>query len=79
MDARGWLGRCASAGAFMVPGLALALPSGYSYGAALLVLAALAGVPLWWRQPVARPAWWLAGAFSGMAGLWLLDVGAAWG
>ena len=79
MDARGWLGRCASAGAFMVPGLALALPSGYSYGAALLVLAALAGVPLWWRQPVARPAWWLAGAFSGMAALWLLDVGAAWG
>ena len=30
MDSRGWLGRCASAGAFMVPGLALALPSGYS-------------------------------------------------
>ena len=79
MDARRWFGRAANAGAFMVPGLALLLPSGYSYGAALLVLAAMASAPLWWRQPVPHAAWWLATAFSGMAALWLLDVGAAWG
>lgn len=63
----------------MVPGLALWLPSGYSYGAVLLLLAALASMMLWCRQPVSRAAWWLSGAFAAMAALWLLDVGAAWG
>ena len=63
----------------MVPGLALCLPSGYSYGAALLLLAALASAPVWWRRPAPRAAWWLAAAFSCMAALWLLDVGATWG
>ena len=74
-----WFGRCASAGAFMVPGLALWLPSGYSYGAVLLLLAALASAPVWWRRPAPPAAWWLTAAFSCMAALWLLDVGAAWG
>ena len=78
-NASRWFGRLASVGAFMVPGLALALPSGYSYGAALLALAALASAPLWWPHPAPRSAWWLAAAFSGMAALWMLDVGAAWG
>ena len=49
-----WFGRCASIGAFMVPGLALWLPSGYSYGAALLLLAALASAPVWWKRPAPR-------------------------
>ncbi|RZJ11249.1 MAG: O-antigen ligase family protein [Acidovorax sp.] len=74
-----WFGRCASVGAFMVPGLALWLPSGYSYGAALLLLAALASAPVWWRRPAPRAAWWLTAAVSCMAALWLLDVGATWG
>lgn len=63
----------------MVPGLALWLPSGYSYGAVLLLLAALASAPVWWRRPAPPAAWWLTAAFSCMAALWLLDVGAAWG
>ena len=79
MKAYRWFGRCASAGAFMVPGLALWLPSGYSYGAALLLLAALASAPVWWRRPAPRAAWWLMAAFSCMGALWLLDVGATWG
>ena len=79
MGAQRWFGRCASLGAFMVPGLALWLPSGYSYGAVLLLLAALSSAPTWWRSPAPRAAWWLMAAFLGMAGLWMLDVGAAWG
>ncbi|ART46882.1 O-antigen ligase family protein [Acidovorax carolinensis] len=79
MTARRWYGRCASIGAFMVPGLALWLPSGYSYGAVLLLLAALASVPMWWRSPAPRAVWWLTAAFVAMAGLWTLDVGTAWG
>ncbi|MCE1193032.1 MAG: O-antigen ligase family protein [Acidovorax sp.] len=79
MKAYRWFGRCASAGAFMVPGLALWLPSGYSYGAALLLLAALASAPVWWRRPAPPAAWWLMAAFSCMGALWLLDVGATWG
>lgn len=74
-----WFGHCASAGAFMVPGLALWLPSGYSYGAVLLLVGALASAPVWGRRPAPRTAWWLTAAFSCMAALWLLDVGAAWG
>ena len=40
-DTHRWFSRCASIGAFMVPGLALWLQSGYSYGAALLLVGAL--------------------------------------
>ena len=63
----------------MVPGLALWLPSGYSYGAVLLLLATLASAPLWWNRPAPQAAWWLTAAFSCMAALWMLDVGATWG
>ncbi|ART56404.1 polymerase [Acidovorax carolinensis] len=79
MTAQRWFGNCASLGAFMVPGLALWLPSGYSHGALLLLLAALASAPTWWRRPAPRAAWWLMAAFLCMAGLWMLDVGTAWG
>jgi O-antigen ligase len=79
MSAQRWFGRCASLGAFMVPGLALWLPSGYSYGAVLILLAALASAPTWWRRPAPRAAWCLMAAFLCMAGLWMLDVGTAWG
>ena len=72
-----WL-RLSSAGAFMVPGLALWLPSGYSWGAALLFLAAVASAPVWLRQPVARSSWWLLACMVAMLGVWLLDMGPQW-
>lgn len=68
-----WL-RAACAGGFMVPALALWLPSGYSWGAALLLLAALLALPRWWGHPVPREGWWLAACFAAMAVLWLLDA-----
>lgn len=69
-----WLTACSSAGAFAVPGLALWLPSGYSYGAVLLLLTALASVALWARRPLAPEARWLALAYCAMGAVWLLDV-----
>ena len=73
--------RWACLGAFMVPGLSLALPSGYSYGAVLLLLAALASSPHWLRQPLPRPGWALVALFAAMALLWLADeaAGPGWG
>ncbi|MDD2545325.1 MAG: O-antigen ligase family protein [Burkholderiaceae bacterium] len=72
-----WQG--ASLAAFLVPGLALWVPSGYSYGAAVMVLLSLASLGAWAGRPVPRQAWALAAAFAAMAAIWLLDVGAAWG
>lgn len=64
----------------MVPGLALWLPSGYSYGAALLLLTALLASPLWLRRPrIPASAGWLALAIVVMGGVWLLDVNTASG
>ncbi|MBP7607808.1 MAG: O-antigen ligase family protein [Giesbergeria sp.] len=62
----------------MVPGLALWLPSGYSWGAALLLLCSLASAGVWLRRPLARSSWWLLLAMLGMGSLWLLDIGAGW-
>ena len=57
----------------MVPGLALWLPSGYSWGAAwLLVLSCLAWRH-WWGKPTTQSTWWLCGAIVCMAGLLSLD------
>ena len=60
----------------MVPGLALWLPSGYSWGAALLLLCALASAGVWLKRPLAPSSWWLLLAMLGMGSIWLLDVGA---
>lgn len=60
----------------MVPGLALWLPSGYSWGAALLLLCALASCGVWLRRPLARSSWLLLLVMLGMGSLWLLDMGA---
>jgi O-antigen ligase len=70
----------ATAAAFLVPGLALWLPSGYSYGALLLTLLALGAAPLWWRRPIDRDTRWLALTFLTMGALWLLPMepGASW-
>ena len=68
------LGEAASAAAFLVPGLALWLPSGYSYGAALLVLAALLGAPWWWRElRLSVASRWLLASMLGMGLVWALD------
>ena len=74
MKAESVLRGLASAAAFMVPGLALWLPSGYSYGAALLLLAALVGAPWWWRAcQVSRQSGWLVLSIVVMGFVWLLD------
>ena len=74
MKAESVLRGLASAAAFMVPGLALWLPSGYSYGAALLLLAALVGAPWWWRAcQVSRQSLWLVLSIVVMGFVWLLD------
>ena len=60
-------------GAFMVPGLALWLPSGYSWGAAWLFLLAVLCVGRWWGKPVSRSTWCLAGTIALMAVLLSMD------
>ena len=72
-----WL-RMSNAAAFMVPGLALWLPSGYSWGALLLLLCTLASAPQWLQQPVARSTWWLMASVLAMLAVGLLDVGIPW-
>ena len=74
MRAESVLRGLASAAAFMVPGLALWIPSGYSYGAALLLLTALFGAPWWWREcKVSRQSLWLVLSIVVMGFVWLLD------
>lgn len=64
----------ASVAAFLVPGLALWLPSGYSYGAALVLLGALVGAPWWWREcRVSAQSRWLLLSIVLMGSVWLLD------
>ena len=61
----------------MVPGLALSLPSGYSWGAMLLLLCSLLTVGRWWRGALVNAAgvtWALAGVFALMAVVLMLDV-----
>ena len=62
-------------GAFMVPGLTLWLPSGYSWGAAWLLLLALLTWPQWRRARVAASTWALAAAMCGMACYFLAETG----
>lgn len=59
--------------AFAIPALALWLPSGYSWGAVLLALAALAMLWRWVRVPVDAGTWWLVGSMLVMAALWALQ------
>lgn len=64
--------RLSSLAAFLLPALALWLPSGYAWGAALLALSALAAAPDWWRAPIEpRQARWLVLSFGIMALAWL--------
>ena len=50
MKAATVFGTLASAAAFLVPGLARWVPSGYSYAALLLLLGAVCFAPLWPRR-----------------------------
>ena len=63
--------RLTSAAAFLVPALALWLPSGYAWGTALLFIGAVLGAPYWLRWPVAPATRWLVGAVLVMALVWL--------
>lgn len=74
--APGWAQRCSTLAAFLVPAAALAMLSGYSWGAVLLLLAALATLPRWATGRPSRATLALATCFLAMASLWLLEPGA---
>lgn len=65
-----WPEQLVSVAAFAVPGLALWLPSGYSYGAVLLLLGALLTLHRWPRQPRDAFTWWFAASMLAMGVLW---------
>ena len=76
--------RISSLGAFLVPALALWLPSGYAWGAALIFLGAMAAAPHWWHAPIpSRQTRWLLLSFGIMGLAWLhgsdWSSGSAWG
>ncbi|RRD58907.1 O-antigen ligase family protein [Comamonadaceae bacterium OH2545_COT-014] len=71
--------RALNAGAFMVPGLALWLPSGYSWGAVWLLLLALWTAPQWGRHPVRANVWALTASVAVMALLFISEAGWARG
>ncbi len=68
------LQRAADVSVLALPALALCLPSGYSYGAALLTLAALLGLGRYSLWPAAPGARWLMFAIALMGLLWSLDM-----
>ena len=64
--------RITSLAAFLVPALALWLPSGYAYGTALLMVGSVLAVRTWWRRPIEpAEARWLVLAIVLMALVWL--------
>lgn len=64
--------QCASTmAAFLVPGVALTLQSGYSYGAALLAIAALVSLHKWPKAPHDRATWLMFASMLAMAALWM--------
>lgn len=65
-----WPEQLSSVAALATPGLALWLPSGYSYGAVLLLLGALLTLHRWPRQPHSAWTWGFAAAMLAMAVLW---------
>ncbi len=64
--------RLTSLSAFLIPALALWLPSGYAWGTGVLLLGALLATSTWISKPVQpSSAQWLALAFGLMALAWL--------
>lgn len=71
--------RLTSLAAFLLAALAVWVPSGYSYGAALLLLGALCFAPRWLSQRPEPATLWLALLLAGMGCMWFflsLDLGA---
>ena len=74
---RYWIG-AATAAAFLLPGVGLWIPSGYSIGTVVLLFAALVSMPFW--VPRMRPLGamgWLAASVAVMGLLWWVDAEAA--
>ena len=69
-NSRSWPECLNGVAAFAVPGMALWLASGYSYGAALLLLGALLTLNRWIRQPQQPLTWWFMVSMLTMAVLW---------
>lgn len=76
-----WPQQLTTVAAFLVPGLALCLPSGYSYGAVLLLVGALLTARRWPLQRQDRLTRWFAVSLLAMACLWvaLADPQEHWG
>lgn len=76
-----WPTQVATAALFLVPALAATVQSGYSYGAALLLIGALCALHRWPRARQSPWTWALAGAMLGMGLLWyvLAQPGGGWG
>ena len=69
------LPRLVNSATFLFFALSLAVKSGYSYGTALLLLAALITLPQWWpRRPHDAALRWLAFGFLFAGSVALLDV-----
>jgi len=69
------LPRLVNSATFLFFALSLAVKSGYSYGVALLLLAALITLPHWWpRRPHDAALRWLAFGFFFAGSVALLDV-----
>lgn len=65
------LPRVSTLAAFLLPAVALVLQSGYSYGAALLFIAALVSVYKWPRMPHDSGTWLLVASMLAMSVLWV--------
>lgn len=63
----------------MVPGMALWVRSGYSWGAVVLLLCSLATAWVWLRRPPGRDAWLLLASIVAMGTVWALDFDPAQG
>lgn len=65
-----WPDHLSSLAAFAVPGFALWLQSGYSYGAVLLLMGALLTLHRWPREQRDAFTWWFAATMLAMAVIW---------
>ena len=65
--------RASQLAAFLVPGVALSVPSGYSIGAVVLALSALVFVRQWWGKPWDKRAIALGAVMVAMGALWALS------
>ena len=72
----GWHSRVVGGGlnasAWVFFALSLAIPSGYSYGSVGLLLFALLGAGILFRQQLPRLTWWLIALFVLMGLLWAM-------